>query len=85
MSTTHRIGLLLFAGFAFVLGNTFAGAQVEKSKEPAKLPKWEYKRVTNPTDNELQTAGDEGWEVAAALSFGLNGSSRSYVFKRPKQ
>lgn len=85
MSATHRLGLLLLVGFAFVLGSTLAGAQ---KAEPAKLEvqKWEYKILGHTSDDEvLNTLGKDGWELAAALSYARENGSMRYVFKRPKQ
>jgi hypothetical protein len=90
MSATHRIGILLLVGLAFILGSVWqlAGAQVEKATA---VQKWEYKRMSagsslGQSDQEaLNKAGEEGWEVASAFSWGREGSVSVLILKRPKQ
>jgi hypothetical protein len=89
MSATHRIGILLLVGFAFVIGSVwqFAGAQAEKGK--VAVQKWEHKHVT--TFKDVETLGDEGWELVALepempyVTRDFKSSThRSIFLKRPK-
>lgn len=42
------------------------------------MTQWEYTRASNPTWQELNDLGDEGWELVSVDSYGLA------IFKRPK-
>lgn len=59
------------------------------------MQKWEYLRVSSPSDDQLNQLGEQGWELVAiasqTYSTGMEGAfgrgvatDMTYIFKRPK-
>jgi hypothetical protein len=43
-------------------------------------PKWEYRKETNLTMEELTEMGQDGWEL---IGYSIVGTLKCYIFKRP--
>jgi hypothetical protein len=76
----HTILALVFV-MGCVVGGAASRIDIPQARAGSDVQRWDYLCMSNPDDAMLTEAGEEGWELAAAIGDRLN---NELCFKRPQ-